>query len=222
MTMARSNRTTKLQAFVSMFLTKPMIKGDRTNTAEIVDLIGLHGNGSLGNVSARGGAVGPMLTWLKRILERFHRDERGAVLAEALIIVPFVTVFSVGILEFGNMFWEKEQVETGLRDAARYLGRCQPSNALSGYVSQCSETVARRIAYYGTSDPAATELRVAGWSPTGSAIVFATVTRGIAPDDHQVIVASTSLAYNSSPLFGWLGLANITIEAYHDERYIGW
>jgi Flp pilus assembly protein TadG len=161
-----------------------------------------------------------MITWPKRILGRFRRDERGAVLAEALLIVPFVTLFSVGILEFGNMFWEKEQVETGLRDAARYLGRCQPSNALSGYVSQCSQVVAQRIAYYGTSDPAATALRVPGWGPSGSAIVFATVTRGAAGD--KVIVASTSLAYSNSPLFGWLGLANITLQAYHEERYIGW
>ncbi|MER8745990.1 pilus assembly protein [Mesorhizobium sp. M1004] len=159
-----------------------------------------------------------MITWLKRILGRFHRDERGAVLAEALIIVPFVTVFSVGILEFGNMFWEKEQVETGLRDAARYLARCQPSSP--SFVSQCSDTVARRIAYYGTSNPAATALRVPGWGPSGSAIVFARVTRGEAGD--KVIVASTSLAYSNSPLFGWLGLANMTIQAYHEERYIGW
>ncbi|MER9410414.1 MULTISPECIES: TadE/TadG family type IV pilus assembly protein [unclassified Mesorhizobium] len=159
-----------------------------------------------------------MITWLKRLLDRFHRDEHGAVLAEALIIVPFVTLFSVGILEFGNMFWEKEQVETGLRDAARYLGRCQPSNALSGYVSQCSETVAQSIAYYGTSDPAATTLRVPGWSPGGSTIAFATVTRS----GEKVVVASTSLAYSASPLFGWLGIAGITIEAYHEERYIGW
>jgi Flp pilus assembly protein TadG len=159
-----------------------------------------------------------MITWLKRTLGRFHRDEHGAVLAEALIIVPFVTLFSVGILEFGNMFWEKEQVETGLRDAARYLGRCQPSSV--SFVSQCSQTVARRIAYYGTSNPAATALRVPGWGPSGSAIVFATVTRGAAGD--KVIVASTSLAYSNSPLFGWLGLPNITIQAYHEERYIGW
>ncbi|MES0005537.1 pilus assembly protein [Mesorhizobium sp. M0062] len=159
-----------------------------------------------------------MITWLKRFLERFHRDEHGAVLAETLLIVPFVTVFSVGILEFGNMFWEKEQVETGLRDAARYLARCQPSNALSGYVSQCSDTVARRIAYYGTSNPAATVLRVQGWGPSGSTIVFATVTRS----GTKVITANTSLAYSSSPLFGWTGLANITIQAFHEERYIGW
>ncbi|TPK34269.1 pilus assembly protein [Mesorhizobium sp. B2-5-4] len=159
-----------------------------------------------------------MITRLQRFFVRFHRDERGAVLAEALIIVPFVTLFSVGILEFGNMFWEKEQIETGLRDAARYLSRCQPSNPLSGYVSQCSQAVARRIAYYGTSDPAATDLRVSGWDPSGSAIDFATVTRA----GKQVVVASTSHAYSSSPLFGWLGIGNITIEAYHEERYIGW
>ncbi|WP_245262253.1 TadE/TadG family type IV pilus assembly protein [Mesorhizobium sp. WSM3626] len=216
--MAASNWTTTRKAFVSMFVTRPMITSGSTKTAEIVDVIGLHGNGSLGNVPARGGAIGPMVTWLKRTLERFHRDERGAVLAEALIIVPFVTLFSVGILEFGNMFWEKEQIETGLRDAARYLARCQPSNAVSGYVSQCSDTVARRIAYYGTSNPAATALRVPGWGPSGSAIVFATVTRA----GKTVNVASTSLAYSNSPLFGWLGLANITIQAYHEERYIGW
>ena len=49
-----------------------------------------------------------------RIFAPFFRDEHGSVLAESLVVIPFVTLFSVAILEFGNMFWQKEQIETGL------------------------------------------------------------------------------------------------------------
>ena len=39
-------------------------------------------------------------------LPGFWRQEEGAVLAEALLAVPFVTLFAAGILEFGNIFWQ--------------------------------------------------------------------------------------------------------------------
>jgi hypothetical protein len=133
-------------------------------------------------------------------------------------VVPFVTLFSVGILEFGNMFWQKEQIETGLRDAARYLARCQTD---ATFAAACNAATARDIAYYGTSLPVAgtTPLRVPGW--------------GLAPDADMtisepragVIRVDVAHSYLASPLFGWLGLGEageITIHAFHEQRYVGW
>jgi Flp pilus assembly protein TadG len=152
---------------------------------------------------------------LKAIARLFCRDESGAVLAETLIVLPFVTLFSVGILEFGNMFWEKEQVEAGLRDAARYLGRCQVATSFG---AACSQTIARNIAFYG--NPAGTgPRRVPGWGPTASVI---TITPNTVLPTTTVIRASTSYTYKSSPLFGWLHIGPVTMQAYHDERYLGW
>ena len=159
-----------------------------------------------------------MMRRIRSLLAGLHRDTQGAVLAETIVVVPFVTLFSVGILEFGNMFWQKEQIETGLRDAARYLSRCQPSSPTSGFVSQCSETIARRIAYYGSPSASATAQRVTGWTPARSPITFQYPIR----NGQKVVVAQSSLLYSASPLFGWLNLDAITIQAYHEERYVGW
>ena len=49
----------------------------------------------------------------------FLRDEEGIAMTEALIAVPFLTFLAVAVLEFGSLFWQREQMETGLRDAAR-------------------------------------------------------------------------------------------------------
>ncbi len=149
----------------------------------------------------------------QRTLKDLLRDQCGAVLAEALIVVPFVTLFSVGILEFGNMFWQKEQIETGLRDAARYLARCQTD---ATFAAACNANAARNIAFYGTPAPSGGNgLRVSGWGPDAGDITFTEPVAG-------VIRASTSHIYVNSPLFGWLDLEAITIEAYHEQRYIGW
>ncbi|MCT7374652.1 TadE/TadG family type IV pilus assembly protein [Chelativorans salis] len=150
---------------------------------------------------------------LMQIFAQFRREERGAVLAEAIIVIPFVTIFTAGILEFGNMFWQKEQIETGLRDAARYLARCQTNPS---FAANCNQTVALNIAYYGTALPGdGTPLRVPGWGPDASEITISEPVAG-------VIRLATGHDYESSPLFGWLGISAITIEAYHDQRYIGW
>lgn len=152
------------------------------------------------------------------LLKRLRRETQGAVLTEAIIVIPFVTLFSVGILEFGNMLWQKEQIETGLRDAARYLARCQPDSELSDFDSDCTEVLARLIAYYGTSSASATVPRVTGWTPARSAIAFEYPMR----NGHKVVVARTSHVYSASPLFGWLDLGAVTIQAYHEQRYVGW
>jgi Flp pilus assembly protein TadG len=148
-----------------------------------------------------------------RTAVRFQREEHGAVLAETLVVVPFVTLFSVGILEFGNMFWQKEQIETGLRDAARYLARCQTD---ATFAAACSETAARNIAFFGTASPSdGAALRVPGWGPDAADI---TITEPVA----GVVRVEAAHGYLSSPLFGWLDLDAISIEAFHEERYIGW
>jgi len=152
----------------------------------------------------------------RRWIAGFTRNERGAVLAEALIVMPFVTLFSVGILEFGNMLWQKEQIETGLRDAARYLARCQSNTS---FVEACTRTIATNIAFYGTASPVSgTPLRVSGWGPS-TAVITIIPPAGTAGD---VITVSTSHAYDSSNMFAVLGIGAITIEAFHEQRYIGW
>ncbi|MBP2237506.1 Flp pilus assembly protein TadG [Sinorhizobium kostiense] len=150
-----------------------------------------------------------------RTKRTFWWKEEGAVLAEALVAVPFVTLFAAGILEFGNVMWERMQIDAGLRDAGRYLSRCRPTSPT--YTATCSEATAKTIAYYGTQTPAAgAALRVLGWGPD-----LADITVNPAGADGTFTI-STAHQYVASPLFGWLGIDAITISVSHEERYMGW
>ncbi|KRD67084.1 pilus assembly protein TadE [Ensifer sp. Root278] len=145
----------------------------------------------------------------------FWSKDDGAVLTEALVAVPFITIFAAGILEFGNIFWERMQIDAGLRDAGRYLARCRPDSGT--YDPTCNETTAKMIAFYGTQSPAeGAALRVAGWGPDLADI---TITPA---DANGTITVQTAHVYESSPVFSWLGIAALTISSSHEERYIGW
>ncbi len=161
-----------------------------------------------------------MIIALRRsILDRFRRgfwrSDDGAVLTEALVAIPFVTLFAAGILEFGNIFWERMQIDIGLRDAGRYLARCRPDSGT--YDPTCNTTTAKMIAFYGTQSPAAgAALRVRGWGPDLAHITIVPV------NADGTITVQTSHVYQSSPIFSWLGIDQITISSSHEERYIGW
>ena len=161
-----------------------------------------------------------MITALRKFtLDRFRHgfwlSDDGAVLTEALVAIPFVTIFAAGILEFGNIFWQRMQIDAGLRDAGRYLARCRPDTGT--YDPTCNETTAKLIAFYGTQSPAqGASLRVSGWGPDLSDIMIIPV------DADGTITVQTSHLYQSSPIFSWLGLDQITISSSHEERYIGW
>lgn len=136
-----------------------------------------------------------------------RRQESGAAMLETIITVPVMIVFLVGILEFGMLLFAKLQVETGLRDAARYMARCQPGFG-------CSQAIARNIAVFGNvagnGGP-----RVEGWG-TGD------VTITPAPGLGERVRVATDFDYPGSPLLGFIGLANINVTAFHEDRYIGW
>ena len=152
---------------------------------------------------------------LRRLRFGFWQKEDGAVLAEALLAVPFVTLFAAGILEFGNIFWERMQIDAGLRDAGRYLSRCRPTSPT--YSANCSTATAKLIAFYGTQAPAeGASLRVQGWGPDLADITVIPV------DADGTVTVQTAHLYETSPLFAWLGIDAITINSSHEERYMGW
>jgi len=148
----------------------------------------------------------------------FLADEEGVAMTEALLAVPLLTLIAAGTLEFGAVFWQREQIETGLRDAARYMARCRhgvdPANLPS--TTNC-QTVARNLAYYGSSS-ATTALRVPNWKPTTSAITFTDTTTG----GRVYVKATTTHNILHSPIFGFLGIDGITITANHSQRKVGW
>ncbi|MGB3901057.1 MAG: TadE/TadG family type IV pilus assembly protein [Mesorhizobium sp.] len=141
-------------------------------------------------------------------LRVFLHDDEGVAMTEALIAVPFLTFLAVAVLEFGSLFWQRQQMETGLRDAARYMARCR-------HTSGC-DTTARNLAYYGNSSGTGV-LRVPNWDAATSPIEF-TNPGGIG----GVISAASTHQLANSSLFGWLGVGPIIITINNNQRRIGW
>ena len=146
------------------------------------------------------------LRQIRKAAAEFFAERDGVAMTEAIIVVPFLTFFAVGVIEFGALFWQREQIETGLRDAARYMARCRHP------IATC-ETTASNLAYYGSSMLTPAE-RVPGWNDTNSPIIF-TVTPGVSQD---IVTAWTEHDLVNSPLFNYLGIGTISISADHNQR----
>ena len=159
------------------------------------------------------------LKW-RQLAKQLVRDNDGAALAEAILITPVVLFLLVGILEFGAVLYNKIQVETGLRDAARYMARCQDYWNLLNPPSVtpptfgCSEDSALDIAVSGP--PGDTRPLVPGW-----AVSDVTVTQ-LLRDGTWVVRVETEFNYPGGPLLGLIGLPLVRMAARHDERVIGW
>lgn len=151
----------------------------------------------------------------------FRKDEKGSILVEALLLLPIITIFSIGVLEFGNVLWQRQQLQTGVRDAARYWSRCRPATA--DFASVCSADIARNIAFYG--NPTGTgNTRVPGWDQN-SQLTLTPASKSdfpAVPAQTDKVVVTGTVNYNGSPLVSVLNLSLITIEYTHEERYMGW
>ena len=151
-----------------------------------------------------------MMMRLRSLFSRkFAASESGVVMTEAILAVPFITLLSVGVLEFGAVLWEREQIQTGLRDAARYMARCRLATGC--------DTVARNLAYHATVDGTGS-LRVSGWDAGTSNIVFTYPALGA----ETGVTATTTHQLITSPLFGFLGIDALTVTLAHTQRKVGW
>jgi len=61
-----------------------------------------------------------MIRWLAKRSRRFARDRRGAVAIEYALILPFLLLFSFGILEISLCMASLVTLEGGLKQASRY------------------------------------------------------------------------------------------------------
>ena len=147
----------------------------------------------------------------------FINDESGVAMTEAIVAVPFLTLMAVGILETGSIFWQRQQIETGLRDSVRYMARCRHGVSASLPSSTDCLVVARNLAYFGNSAGNG-PLRVPSWNAANSVITYTKTT----VSGQVNIDATTNHTFINSPLFGWLFDQSVTIQANYEQREIGW
>ncbi|MGI9352870.1 MAG: TadE/TadG family type IV pilus assembly protein [Rhizobiaceae bacterium] len=153
--------------------------------------------------------------FVKKLLQ-FTRLETGAIFAEALIVIPVITIFAVGVLEFSNVLWQRHQMQVGVRDAARYWSRCRPT------FHNCTIATARNIAFYAhPSGSGQGTLRVPGWNEDSELSIDPAAPVFPSPAT-QLVTAVGTLEYQASPLFGFLQVGDVTLRVSHQERIIGW
>ena len=151
---------------------------------------------------------------LSQTVKNLQKDQDGVVLVETLLAVPVLTLLTFGILEFGNMMWQRQQLQVGVRDAARYWSRCRPS------FHSCSAVVARNIAFYG--NPAGTgRPRVPGWDGA-SELTISLPEPSTTPNFEDVVTVSGSVIYEGSPLFDAILDEPVSIGYWTEMRYLGW
>jgi len=164
-------------------------------------------------------------TFLRAFLRRSRarlRDERGVAATEAAIAFPFLIAVGAGLFEFGSIFYNFELMQTGVRDAGRYLSRVPDLAA--------AEESAKRLAVTGSIGTGAAA-RVSWWKNDQIAISYRATanprdaTTGLrnyrAGDTVTTIRVSTSVPYQGMGLLSVIGLGTIQITAAHEERYVG-
>ncbi len=120
------------------------------------------------------------------------------------------------------MFYNFELMQTGVRDAGRYLSRVPDLGA--------AEESAKRLAVTG-SIASGQAARVDWWAPGHIQISYRTIenprdaTTGLrnyrAGDTLTIVRVSTSVPYEGMGLLAAIGLGPIQINAAHEERYVG-
>jgi hypothetical protein len=143
-------------------------------------------------------------------------DERGSSLVETAVVVPFLLVLGLGVSEFGNVLYNHHLVDTGVRDAARYLARFRQPETRETEAKQLAVTGSttggtKRVAWWDSDDVSISYKAIA--NPTGAY-------RG--PDPIRVVQVETNVTYGGVGFLGFLGLGDsLTFSIAHEERVIG-
>ena len=174
----------------------------------------------------------------------FWLNVDGAAMLELALILPFLLTLACGIFEFGTFFYQYQLVESGVRDAARYMARVTDVNNFTcgtGGTSQCltpCEPIVLASKVLNAKDIAVMGViggstkRVSWWTQGNVTVDYTTVianpmiggyptyrgpTTGI-----RIIKVSTTASYPGVGFLSFLGLgAALTLHLDHQERCIG-
>ena len=167
-------------------------------------------------------------------LRSLWRDQRGTALLEGAIVTPVLCILCFGVYEFSNFFYKQHLVSTGVRDAARYLGRAlnpKDPDAPTPITPSYSDALpkARNLATRGTTDSSGA-LRVKGWNPADVSAVLTEFdnppnelgqTPYNGPNPIYVVTVSTNFTPASLGFMGFFGFTDPPISVAHQERVLG-
>lgn len=157
-----------------------------------------------------------------RILAQAWHDRSGTSLVETAVVLPFLIVLGFGVIEYGNALYLHHQIETGVRDAARYLARHEDPLAAAD--------AAKQLALTGSI--AGGEKRVDEWNASDITITVRDVANPIdattgerayrGGDPIRIVRVSTDVSYGGLGSLNLLGSVSVIhLSLSHEERVIG-
>lgn len=173
-----------------------------------------------------------------------RRDESGTSLLEMAIVMPFLIVFGLGVLEFGNALYQYHLITSGVRDAGRYAASL---GDVDGDESPDRDAAARtnikKIAVCGSiTDCTLDSHKRLNWWPASiddleDVVQVRYCIKGVQEGDTgpdcecdgdlslrggtNKVCVGTAETYDDVGLLAALGLGDLTITAVHEERYFG-
>ena len=151
-----------------------------------------------------------------------NKAQRGVAALEAALVAPVLLLAGLAVIDAAYLMLTVHKVESGLTAGAAYLARSRDPDA---YVA-----LARNVAV--TGDPAGTATPIAkGWAPgdvtvsidtvgnTGGSSGKDTILRG--GDTIYVIHMSTTYQYQGLGLLRLVGLGELQLSGFHEERAFG-
>lgn len=160
----------------------------------------------------------------RRMAARFLRDDRGAVLVEATLILPMVLLLMLGVVEFGRIYQGHHVIEKGLRDAARFLAHVAASCPGGTITNAADAATAKNLAL--TGQPSGGSPRLPYWTDPGTVTVAVSCldNSGAAlagPSFIPTINVSASVPYADAGFLSILGVDPLTLTASHQEVNFG-
>jgi Flp pilus assembly protein TadG len=161
---------------------------------------------------------------LKRSRASLWHDTGGSALVEAAVVLPVIVPLALGFLEFSWYFHKQQLVESGVRDAARYLARTSAANSDANPCNNATFVAnAKLIATNGVITGGTA--RVPGWTVGSVTIACPSFPNSPAKYDGATtiysVTVSTSFADPALGFFGALRLTAPNLSALHTERSIG-
>ncbi|MBF9028947.1 pilus assembly protein [Rhodobacterales bacterium HKCCE3408] len=161
---------------------------------------------------------------LRRLLQRFLRNDRGGAMVEFGMILPLMLVFMAIVIDGGRLGMIYQNATYGVRDATRMLARISPSDicpggSVAGFTGLATEIVSESITG-GNAFPAFTQ--VISVEPS-----FRCVAGGFNNNDGTAAVVEVSavieMQYLLGGVFGLFGtsLSTLTTTISDQSRIYG-
>ena len=78
--------------------------------------------------------------------------ERGNVIIEMAIVLPFLLLVVAGVVDLGRLFWEQQVLTNATREGARYAARAGTGGAAAQTVTQVRQTVQNYLTKFNIQD----------------------------------------------------------------------